>query len=80
MLTNDGVDEKRIIEIVPHKKMNFGNNISIFPISVNHSTPDSVMYVINTPCITISFITQYFLYVVKKNNIYLISKMWIEMK
>lgn len=49
MLTNDGVDEKRIIEIAPHKKMNFGNNISIFPISVNHSTPDSVMYVINTP-------------------------------
>ncbi len=49
MLTNDGIDEKRITEIVPHKKMNFGNNISIFPISVNHSTPDSVMYVINTP-------------------------------
>ena len=49
MLTNDGIDEKRIIEILPHKKMNFGNNISIFPISVNHSTPDSVMYVINTP-------------------------------
>ena len=49
MLTNDGIDEKRIIEIAPHKKMNFGNNISIFPISVNHSTPDSVMYVINTP-------------------------------
>ena len=49
MLTNDGIDEKRITEITPHKKMNFGNNISIFPISVNHSTPDSVMYVINTP-------------------------------
>jgi len=49
MLTNDGIDEKRITEIIPHKKMNFGNNISIFPISVNHSTPDSVMYVINTP-------------------------------
>ena len=49
MLTNDGIDEKRITEITPHKKMNFGNNISIFPISVNHSAPDSVMYVINTP-------------------------------
>lgn len=47
ILTNDGVDEKKIIEIVPHKKINFGP-VSVFPISVNHSTPDSVMYVINT--------------------------------
>ncbi len=47
ILTNDGVDEKKIIEIKPHKKINFGP-ISIFPISVNHSAPDSVMYVINT--------------------------------
>ena len=47
ILTNDGIDEKKIIEIKPHKKINFGN-ISIFPISVNHSSPDSVMYVINT--------------------------------
>ncbi len=47
VLTNDGVDEKRIVEINPHKKINFGP-VSIFPISVNHSAPDSVMYVINT--------------------------------
>ena len=47
ILTNDGVDEKKIIEIKPHKKLNFGS-VSIFPISVNHSAPDSVMYVINT--------------------------------
>ena len=47
VLTNDGMDEKKIIEIKPHKKLNFGN-VSIFPINVNHSTPDSVMYVINT--------------------------------
>ncbi len=47
ILTNDGVDEKKIIEIKPHKKINFGD-ISLFPISVNHSAPDSVMYVINT--------------------------------
>ena len=49
ILTNDGVDEKRITEIVPHKKLNFVNGISIFPINVNHSAPDSVMYVVNTP-------------------------------
>ncbi len=47
ILTNDGVDEKKITEIVPHKKINFGP-VSVFPISVNHSSPDSVMYVINT--------------------------------
>ena len=48
ILTNDGVEDKKIIEIKPHKKINFGK-ISIFPISVNHSAPDAVMYVINTP-------------------------------
>ncbi len=36
-----------LIEIKPHKKINFGEN-SIFPISVTHSIPDSVMYVLNT--------------------------------
>ncbi len=48
ILTNDGIEENKIIEIKPHKKINFGK-ISIFPISVNHSAPDAVMYVINTP-------------------------------
>lgn len=47
ILTNDGIDEKKITEIMPHKKINFGP-VSIFPISVNHSAPDAVMYVINT--------------------------------
>ncbi len=47
ILTNDGIDEKRIREITPHKKINFGP-VSIFPINVNHSTPDAVMYVLNT--------------------------------
>ena len=47
ILTNDGIDSKKIIEIQPYKKINFGPN-SIFPISVNHSSPDSVMYVLNT--------------------------------
>ncbi len=43
----NGMDEKKIIEITAHHKINFGN-VSIFPINVNHSVPDSVMYVINT--------------------------------
>ncbi len=43
----DGVPEKNIIVITPHKKINFGKN-SVFPIQVNHSVPESVMYVINT--------------------------------
>ena len=47
VLTNDGIDEKRIVEITPHRKINFGE-VSIFPINVNHSAPDAVMYVINT--------------------------------
>lgn len=47
ILENEGVDSKKIIEIKAYKKINFGAN-SIFPISVNHSVPDSVMYVLNT--------------------------------
>lgn len=46
-LTEDGVPEKNIITIVPHKKISFGEN-SVFPISVSHSCPDAVMYVLNT--------------------------------
>ena len=47
MLLEDGVNEKNIIEIIPHKKINF-KDVSVFPISVSHSCPDSVMYVLNT--------------------------------
>jgi len=36
-----------IYEVQPHKKISFGD-ISLFPISVTHSVPDAVMYVINT--------------------------------
>ena len=46
-LMEDGVDEKNIIVITPHKKINF-EKVSVFPIAVSHSCPDSVMYVINT--------------------------------
>lgn len=37
-----------LIEIKPHTKINFGKN-SIFPISVTHSIPDAVCYVLYTP-------------------------------
>lgn len=46
-LMEDGVSEENIVLITPHKKLNFGN-VSIFPITVSHSCPDSVMYVVNT--------------------------------
>ncbi len=48
VLEEHGVSDKNIVEIKPHKKLNFDNNISIFPISVSHSIPDAVMYVINS--------------------------------
>ncbi len=58
-LLEDGVNAESIVEIKPHKKLNFGTN-SVFPISVTHSTPDAVMYVLNTPdgaiCYTGDFI------------------------
>ena len=38
---------KNIYELQAHKKITFGD-ISLFPISVTHSVPDAVMYVINT--------------------------------
>ena len=47
-LMEDGVKEENNIEIKAHKKIQF-IKISIFPITVSHSSPDSVMYVINTP-------------------------------
>ncbi len=47
VLIESGVPEKNIFEITPHKKLNFGR-VSIFPVTVSHSCPDSVMYVINT--------------------------------
>ncbi len=48
VLSEHGILEKNIIEIKPHRKINFENNVSIFPISVSHSIPDAVMYIINT--------------------------------
>ena len=47
MLELDEVNQKNIVEIQPHKKLSF-DEVSIFSISVSHSIPDAVMYVINT--------------------------------
>ncbi|HOP65531.1 MAG TPA: ribonuclease J [Bacilli bacterium] len=47
VLESEGVPEKNIVLITPHKQIKFGD-VSIFPISVSHSIPDAVMYVINT--------------------------------
>ena len=47
VLMEMGVNKENIIEIKAHRKINFGH-ISIFPISVSHSAPDAVMYVVNT--------------------------------
>ena len=47
--TAKGVAEKaNFIEIKPHNKIDFGKN-SIFPISVTHSIPSAVCYVLYTP-------------------------------
>lgn len=43
----DDVEIKNINEILPHKKIDFGN-FSVFPFSVTHSTPEAVGYSINT--------------------------------
>ena len=42
------LDKINLIEIKPHNKIEFGKN-SIFPISVTHSIPDAVCYVLYTP-------------------------------
>lgn len=47
-LLEEGLDLKQLVEIKPHRKVNFGK-CSIFPISVTHSVPDAVGYVLNTP-------------------------------
>ncbi|MDD2434771.1 MAG: ribonuclease J [Bacilli bacterium] len=41
------VDDKNLIKIIPHQTIKFGKN-SVFPISLTHSVPDAVGYVLNT--------------------------------
>ena len=47
MLEADGITCKNLNEVKAHYKISFGKN-SIFPISVTHSIPDSLCYVLNT--------------------------------
>ena len=42
------IKKANLKELKPHTKINFGKN-SIFPISVTHSIPDAVCYVLYTP-------------------------------
>ena len=46
-LNIDGIIAKNLIEVKPHAKINFKEN-SIFPISLTHSVPDAVGYVLYT--------------------------------
>ncbi len=43
----EGISTDNLIELKPHVKVNFGEN-SIFPISLTHSVPDAVGYVLYT--------------------------------
>ena len=47
-LDRNQLNKFKLIEIKPHVKIDFGRN-SIFPISVTHSIPDAVCYVLYTP-------------------------------
>ena len=46
-MTEESIKKTHLIEIKPHVKQQFGKN-AIFPISVTHSIPDSVCYVLYT--------------------------------
>jgi ribonuclease J len=46
-LEEDNIKANNLHEILPHRKITFGNN-SIFPISLTHSIPDNVGYVLYT--------------------------------
>ena len=46
-LVEEGIQNAHLHTITPHKKINFGEN-SIFPVSLTHSVPGTVGYVINT--------------------------------
>lgn len=57
-LYDSNVKFKNIIEIDPHKKINFGKN-SIFPVRLTHSIPDNVGYALNTKDGTIFYTGNY---------------------
>ena len=47
-LLEAGIDKANLKEIRPHSKIEFTKDLYIFPISVTHSIPDSVCYVLYT--------------------------------
>ena len=47
-LEDDGITDANLSEIRPHHKLVFKDDLCIFPISVTHSIPDSVLYVLYT--------------------------------
>ena len=47
-MSDELLKQAKLIEIKPHVKLDFGKN-AIFPISVTHSIPDCVCYVLYTP-------------------------------
>lgn len=57
-LESENVNFKNLIEIEPHKKINFGRN-SIFPVRLTHSIPDNVGYALNTKDGTIFYTGNY---------------------
>lgn len=57
-LFDSNVKFKNVIEIDPHKKINFGKN-SIFPVRLTHSIPDNVGYALNTKDGTIFYTGNY---------------------
>ena len=57
-LEKDGIKGANLIELKPHKKIDFGNE-SIFPIQVSHALPDSYLYVLNTNDGSICFTGNY---------------------
>lgn len=46
-LKDSNTKKYKLNEIKPHAKLNFGKN-SVFPISITHSIPDAVCFVLNT--------------------------------
>lgn len=47
-LAEDGLKSNHLKEIRPHAKLEFGSGVSLFPISVTHSIPDAVCFVLYT--------------------------------
>ncbi len=47
-LEEDGIKARNLKEIRPHSKIDFGLGVSMFPISVTHSIPDAVCFVLYT--------------------------------